>query len=277
MSPADRTTRPRPQHLLGLSEAEYLVLWGVALHEAGHAVVAVSTGRRFEYVTIRAVEGIGAGHCVLAPLQDFLNVPGRAAVYLTEDIRKQVVCVLAGEAAGTFFGYVPRDAGPLADNEGSACRTTRNELGFRPFQHASMLTDYLKTPEKTRRMTSDYVPLLRRGESDCTSAAPQPAAAAACVTSQMCNWRRTWANTTGGFETPPSSKRHPVSSPSSIGGNSARRGRLPRTPDPPSPRVGKEGTGACCDLLQPAATYCSLLRPTAAYCSLLQPTAAPPA
>src|SRR5713101_6519301 len=40
----------------------------------------------------------------------------------------------------------------------SACRTTRNELGFRPFQHASMLTDYLKTPEKTRKMTSDYVP-----------------------------------------------------------------------------------------------------------------------
>ena len=117
MSPADRTTRPRPQHLLGLSEAEYLVLWGVALHEAGHAVVAVSTGRRFEYVTIRAVEGIGAGHCVLAPLQDFLNVPGRAAVYLKEDIRKQVVCVLAGDAAGTFFGYVHRDAGPLADNE----------------------------------------------------------------------------------------------------------------------------------------------------------------
>ncbi len=37
MSGADRTTRPR--HLLGLSDAEYLDLWGVAIHEAGHAVV----------------------------------------------------------------------------------------------------------------------------------------------------------------------------------------------------------------------------------------------
>src|SRR5260221_9718792 len=46
----------------------------------------------------------------------------------------------------------------------SACRTTRNELGFRPFQHASMLTDYLKTPEKTRKMTSDYVPPLVEGD-----------------------------------------------------------------------------------------------------------------
>ncbi len=54
---------------------------------------------------------------MLAPLQDFLHVPGRAAVYLTEDVRKQVVCVLAGDAAGTFFGYVHCEAGPLVDDE----------------------------------------------------------------------------------------------------------------------------------------------------------------
>ena len=122
MSAADSTTRPAHlppyERLRSLPieqrERAYFALWAVAIHEAGHAVVAVSTGRRFEYVTIRAVEGIGAGHCVLAPLQDFLHVPGRAAVYLKADIRTQVVCVLAGDAAGTFFGYVHRDAGPLA-------------------------------------------------------------------------------------------------------------------------------------------------------------------